>query len=85
MPALQELLTRFLEPQLKGKLYRAGIIHCLINRLTDHPKTTRRINVLLSGTGDTRQKEMRMIKEIEELRPEIQSHAFPREWEMLDQ
>ena len=81
MPALQE----FLEPQLKGKLYRARIIHCLIDRLTHHPKTTRRINVLLSGTGDARQKEMRMIKEIEELRPEIQSHAFPRKREMFDQ
>ena len=81
MPALQE----FLEPQLKGKLDRARIVHSLIDRLTHHSKTTRRINVLLSGAGYARQKEVRMVKEIEELRPEIQSHVFPREREMFDQ
>jgi len=81
MPALHE----FLEPQLKGKLDRARIIHSLIDRLTHHPKTARRINVLLSGAGYARQKEMRMIKEIEELRPEIQPHVLPGKREMLDQ
>src|ERR1700685_2563397 len=74
-----------LEPQLKRKLDRTGIIYRLINRLTDHPETAGRIDVLLSSTGDARQEEMRVVEEIEELRSEIQSHALPGQREMFNQ
>ena len=79
-----ETTQRALEPQLKGKLDRARVVCCLINCLTDYPETAGRVDVLLSRTGEARKEEMRVIKQIEELRAEIQSHVLPGEREMLD-
>ena len=45
---------RALEPQLKGKLDRARVIYCLIDRLTHHTETAGRIDVLLAGACDAR-------------------------------
>lgn len=73
-----------LEPQLKRKLDRACVVCCLINCLTDYAETARRVDVLLSRTGEAREEEVRVIKQIEELRAEIQSHVLPGEREMLD-
>ena len=75
---------RALEPQLKGKLDRARVVCRLINGLADYAETAGRVDVLLSRTRETRQEEVRVVKQIEELRAEIQSHVLPRERKMLD-
>src|SRR5580700_1480624 len=74
-----------LKRQLERKLDGACIIHGLVDGLADYAKTARRIDVLFSRARDARQEEMRMVKEIEELCPELQIHPLAnRQWKVLD-
>src|SRR5580704_423723 len=74
-----------LKRQLERKLDGARIIHGLVDRLADHPKTAGRTNVLFSSARDARQEEMRVVKEIEELSPELQIHSLAnRQGKVLD-
>src|SRR5579863_4336690 len=62
-----------LERQLQPELNQSGIIHCRVHRA----KTR-------SGDVIYRQTELRVIEQIEELRAEAQSSAFPWQIDLLD-
>src|SRR6266852_7529430 len=62
-----------LESKLEPKLHDARIVHRRVHRAK--PKGSNIVN---------RRTELGVVEEIEELRPEIQAHAFPRQRELFD-
>ena len=70
-----------LELELEGELHQARVIHGVV----DHPESRGRIYVLLSSVADAGHEILRVIEEIEELGPELQSHSLAEgQWQVLD-
>jgi hypothetical protein len=64
---------RGLERKLESELDETGVVHSRVHRAK-----TQRTNVINWRT------ELRVIEKVEELRPEIQAHVFPRQREFFD-
>src|ERR1700722_11103059 len=62
-----------LESKLQAELHQTRVVHGGIHRAKP-----RRVDI------GHRRTELRVVKEVEELRPEIQAHAFPRQRELFD-
>src|SRR6266567_7269531 len=70
-----------LESQLQSELDQSRVIDCVV----DDSESTRSIDVLLATAPRSAHIELRVIEQVEELRPELQSHPFPeRQREVLD-
>src|SRR5882724_93755 len=62
-----------LESELQSELNEAGVVHRAVHR-----SKTRGVDIV------DRQAELRVVKQVEELRPEVQAHILPRQSELLD-
>jgi len=84
LPVCPKLKTESsrLELKLERELNQARVVHGVV----DHSETGGRVYVHFSGACGTCQVVLRMIEEIEKLRPELQIHPLPeRQRNVLDQ
>src|SRR5260370_6290958 len=71
---------RELERQLETELNETGVVDGGIDRAK-----TRGVEIRNEKAArGIRRSELRMVEEVEEFRPEIQAHVFPRQGELLD-
>src|SRR5579862_8542957 len=73
------MLYPTLEFEFQGELNHSRVVH----RAIDQPKRRGRIDVLHSART-SRQEELSMVEQVEELGTELQARAFARQHEILD-
>src|SRR5258706_14366751 len=79
MPSVGDCGSTRLEVKLQSELNHPRIVHSV----THHGETAGGVYILHSATA-TRQVELSMVKEVEELSPEVKSHSLVGQWEMFD-